>query len=117
MVFLARLVAFVHLVFTAWVVLGSAMVLRHPALLPLHLAAVAWAAWTMTSDGGCVLTSWEKALWRRAGQEPYPEGFLQHYVLSRVLARPASDRVHMVLGIAALVSNAIVYVGLMSTRR
>ena len=106
---LARAVATVHVGFVLFVVFGSVLVLRWPSLIWVHLAAVVWAAATMTLDLGCVLTPWEKSLWRRGGREPYAEGFLQHHVLRAKMSPSRSRMVHVVLGLAALLFNVAVY--------
>jgi hypothetical protein len=113
---LARPLALLHVAYTAFVVLGSLAVLRWPSLLWLHVLAIAWAVATMTTDLGCVLTSWEKSLWRKGGLEPYAEGFLQHHVLRMVFPPEHEKRNHVLLGVLVLVLNAFVY-GLVIFRR
>ncbi len=109
---LARAIAALHVGFVLFVVLGSLLVLRWPWLLWVHVAAVIWAAATMTLDLGCVLTPWEKSLWRSGGREPYAEGFLQHHVLRMDLTPARSRMAHVMLGLAALLLNVVVYVSL-----
>lgn len=106
---LARAVATVHVSYVVFVMLGSLLVLRWPALLWVHLLAVVWAAATMMFDLGCPLTPWEKTFWRRGGRKPYDEGFLQHHVLRTRFDPANSRRNHMLLGAFALVLNSIVY--------
>lgn len=106
---LARLVVLVHAVYVAFVVFGGFLVLRWPALMWAHIAAVVWAFGTLAFDFGCPLTPWEKALWRRGGREPYPEGFLQHHILRSRFSAEHSRRNHTVLGILAVLLNLIIY--------
>ena len=106
---LARSVAGIHIAYTLFVVIGSLLVLRWPQLMLFHLAAVAWAALTLIFDLGCPLTPWEKQLWVRGGVTPYPEGFLQHHVLRTQFSREHERRNHAILGGAAVVLNAAVY--------
>lgn len=106
---LARLLAFLHVAFALFVAGGGLLVLRYRSLAWLHLAAVGWAVLTMTTNLGCVLTTWEKALWRRAGREPYPEGFIEHYLFRRRLPADSSHRSHVALGAAALCLNLLIY--------
>ena len=112
----ARAIALLHIGFVLFVVLGGLMVLRWPSLLWVHVAAVLWAAATMTLDLGCVLTPWEKSLWQRGGREPYAEGFLQHHVLRADLTPQRSRFVHVALGLAALALNVAVYLSIFAGR-
>jgi Protein of Unknown function (DUF2784) len=106
---LARLVVVAHVGYVVFVVLGSLLVLRWPALIWAHIAAVVWAFLTLVFDMGCALTPWEKALWKRGGIEPYSEGFLQHHVLRTRFTAEHSRGVHIVLGALALILNIAVY--------
>lgn len=113
---LARTVAAVHVAYVLFVLLGSMLVLLWPALLWVHLLAVAWAGLTLIFDFGCPLTPWEKRFWRMGGVEPYEEGFLQHHVL-RMRFDPASTRRnHAILGASAILLNAIIYFIVLSRR-
>ena len=106
---LARVLAALHILYVVFVVLGSVLVLRYPRLVWLHMAAIAWAVATMTTDLGCALTTWEKSLWRRGGREPYPEGFLQHHVLRRTFSEAHSQRNHAALGLGVFLLNIGIY--------
>lgn len=106
---LARLVLTVHVAYVAFVLFGSFLVFRWPEMVYFHLAAVVWAFATLTFDLGCPLTPWEKALLRRGGLDPYPEGFLQHHILRTRFAPEDSRRNHMIAGLVALALNAMVY--------
>jgi Protein of Unknown function (DUF2784). len=106
---LARLVVAAHAGYVVFVALGSLLVLRWPALIWVHVAAVVWAFLTLVFDMGCALTPWEKALWKRGGIEPYSEGFLQHHVLRTRFAAEHSRGIHIVLGALALILNLTVY--------
>ena len=106
---LARLVVVVHAGYVIFVVLGSLLVLRWPALIWFHVAAVLWAFLTLVFDMGCRLTPWEKALWKRGGVEPYSEGFLQHHVLRTGFTAQHSRGIHIVLGALVLILNIVVY--------
>lgn len=113
---LARTIAAVHITYVVFVVAGSLLVLRWPSLVWAHVACIAWAFATMTTDLGCYLTTWEKSLWRRGGREPYPEGFLQHHVLHVIFPAEESRKAHIKLGVAVVVLNAGVYAFIYSMR-
>ena len=109
---LARIVAGLHLAYSAFVVLGSLLVFVWPRLIWVHLFAVFWASATLIFDLGCPLTPWEKQLWSKGGAASYKEGFVQHYIL-----RPFSDplherRNHIIAGVLIVVGNAIVYLSI-----
>ena len=106
---LARSIAALHTAYVIFAVLGGLLVLRWPSLLAVHMLAVLWALATLFLDFGCWLTQWEKALWRRGGVEPYPEGFLQHHVLHSNFTAERSRLYHAMLGGVVLVLNAVVY--------
>ncbi len=106
---LARFVAFIHIAYTVWVVLGALAVLRWPYLIWVHVAAVVWAIATMGCDLGCPLTPWEKNAWIRGGRVPYDEGFLQHHVLRRRFDPAQSRRNHILLGVFVFGLNAVLY--------
>jgi hypothetical protein len=106
---LARTVAALHVAYVVFVVLGSLLVLAWPKLIWVHLLAVVWSGLTLVFDLGCPLTPWEKRFWRMGGVEPYDEGFLQHHVLRMRFDPASARRNHIVLGLGAVVLNAIIY--------
>ena len=106
---LARGVAGVHLAYSLFVVFGSLLVVKWPQLLYVHLAVVLWAALVLIFDLGCPLTPLEKQFWVRGGVEPYREGFVQHHVLRTQFSREHERRNHALLGIGAILLNAIAY--------
>ena len=106
---LARLVIALHMGYVVFVILGSSLVLRWPMVIWVHAAAVVWAFLTLAFDMGCPLTPWEKALWKRGGVEPYPEGFVQHHILRTRFAEEHSRIIHIGLGTLALILNLAVY--------
>jgi hypothetical protein len=113
---LARGIVSLHMAYVLFVVLGSVLVLRWPALLWVHVAAVLWATATLVMDLYCPLTTWEKSLWRLGGREAYAEGFLQYHLL-RTLASPEhAQRNHVLLGFGVLVLNVVVYLVVFTSR-
>ena len=104
----AALAAF-HVAYVVFVLFGALLALKWPNAIWVHLAAVAWAGATMIGDLGCPVTTWEKDALRKAGHDPYPEGFLQHHVLRRVFPAENARRNHVLLGLFALGLNAALY--------
>ena len=77
---LADGVMVVHFSFVVFVVVGGVLAWRWPALVWVHLPALAWAAGTVTIGFPCPLTSLEKGLRRLAGDRGYEAGFVDHYI-------------------------------------
>ena len=106
---LAKAVAAIHLLFSAFAVTGAFVVPFFPYLLWPHLVAVAWSVGTLAFDWGCPLTPWEKRLTERAGRDAYAEGFLQHYIFRTQRSPADSRRMHIYMAIALLLFNAAIY--------
>lgn len=106
---IAAVLAVFHVAYVVFVLFGALLVLIWPRAIWIHLAAVLWAGGTMIGNLGCPVTTWEKDALRRAGRDPYPEGFLQHHVLRRVFPADNSRRNHVLLGLFALAVNAFLY--------
>ena len=110
---LADLVVVVHFGFIVFVVTGSVLAWRWPALVRLHLPALAWAAGIVTVGYECPLTALEAYFRRRAGQRPYTGGFLDHYIENVLYPQRFTP---LLLVLAALVV-AGGYAGLIARRR
>jgi uncharacterized protein DUF2784 len=106
---LARVVLTAHIAYVVFVIFGGVLLFRWPGLLYLHVIAVVWGFATLAFDLGCPLTPWEKALLRRGGIDPYPEGFLQHHILRTRFAPEHSRRNHTLLGLLVLAINVALY--------
>ena len=107
--FLARVVAAVHLAYAVFATFGGLLVQRYPLLLWLHLPALVWALGTLVLDWGCPVTPLEKSLREQAGAPSYEEGFVQHYILRTHYSRSGARRIHALLAIAILLFNVLVY--------
>ncbi|MEO0475752.1 MAG: DUF2784 domain-containing protein [Planctomycetota bacterium] len=79
---LADGVLIAHFAFIVFVMLGGLVVLRWRWTIWLHLPAVAWGIWIMTSGNVCPLTPLENDLRSKAGQAGYEGGFIEHYIVS-----------------------------------
>ncbi|MCL6504721.1 MAG: DUF2784 domain-containing protein [Pirellulales bacterium] len=105
----ADLVLVVHAAFVLFVVLGGLAALRWPRVAWLHLPAALWGVLIEWCGWVCPLTPLEKWLRRVAGQAGYEGGFIEHYVV-RWLYPPGLDRRYQVLlGLAVLLVNGVVY--------
>jgi hypothetical protein len=77
---LADLVVVAHVLFIAFVAVGSMLVSKWSGLLWLHVPAVLWAAAIVLVGFTCPLTLLEKDLREREGDSSYDGGFIDHYL-------------------------------------
>ena len=75
----AAAVALVHGLLAVFVVVGAPLASRRRRLMPWYLAVVLPIAAINIPRLPCLLTVWEKDLWRLAGETPYRGGFISHY--------------------------------------
>lgn len=107
----------VHLAFIVFVVLGGLLVLRWPHAVWVHLPAMAWGAWVELAGWPCPLTPLEQALRERAGEGAYSGGFVEHYLLPLLYPEGWTPQLGVVLGLAVLAVNGLVYGVVMWRRR
>ena len=105
----ADLVAFLHLAFVLFVVLGGLLVLRWPRWAWLHLPAVGWGALIELMGWICPLTPLENRLRLEAGMAGYEGGFVEHYLLPVLYPVHLSRSTQIFLGLAVLLINAVLY--------
>ncbi len=105
---LADGVVVVHFAFILFVFAGAAMAWRWPALVWVHLPALAWAFGTVVIGLPCPLTPLEKGLRRQAGEESYRGGFVDRYIEDVVYPDEYTSVLRAVAALAIVVS----YLGL-----
>lgn len=106
---LAHAVAVLHGAVVLFMLTGSLLALRWPALVRVH-APVALAVLGINLAGApCPLTPVETALRGRAGQPPYDGGFLAHFVFGPVGLDVGSAAVQVGMYSVALGLNALGY--------
>jgi hypothetical protein len=103
-VWLAGAVVAAHLAYLAFVPFGGLLALRWPRVVWAHLIAVAVGVLSITIGFDCPLTTWEQSLRRRAGQRPYTNGFVDHYLAGRVYPHGDAWVVQVLFGVAIAVS-------------
>ena len=103
-------VLLVHAAFVAFVVFGGLWVCLRPKLAWLHLPAVAWGAGIELAGGICPLTPLENHYRALAGQQGFPGGFIEHYLLAALYPDGLTRRVQLMLGLLVLLLNAALYV-------
>ena len=106
---LASLVLLLHLAFILFVALGGLAVLRWPRLIWLHLPCVAWGVAVELAGWYCPLTPLENHFLRLAGQQGYEGDFLQHYLLATIYPEGLTRGAQTVIGLTALLINALIY--------
>jgi hypothetical protein len=110
--FAADIVLAAHLAFVLFVIGGGLLVLRQRGFACLHVPAVAWAAWVELSGRICPLTPLEVALRRAAGGAGYGGGFVEHYLLALIYPAGLTRDVQILIGIAVLLGNLVIYIAL-----
>ena len=105
---LADTVVVLHLAFILFVALGALLAWRWPWLVWAHVPSLAWGVGTLTVGFPCPLTAAEKAMRRRAGDEGYRSGFVDHYVEDVVYPQEYSSALRA-LAVVVVVAG---YVGL-----
>ena len=109
MAFLANLVVVVHLAFIAFAVFGGLLALRWPAVAWVHLPTAIYGVCIEFVNVTCPLTPLEVWLRRRAGETGYEGGFIDHYIVPLIYPAALTRRMQILLGLALLFGNAVVY--------
>jgi hypothetical protein len=99
----------VHAGFIAFVLLGGVLVWRTPVLAWLHLPAIAWATFVEATGRICPLTHLENHLRNAAGDAGYGVDFVSHYLLRIVYPEGLTRDAQLVLALAVVAVNALVY--------
>lgn len=104
----ASLVAFVHLAFIIFVVLGGLLNLFWRRAWALHLPALAWGVLVEVAGLACPLTSLENYFRSAAGGHGYSGGFVDHFLIS--LIYPAlPEWTHPAIGAGLAIFNIALY--------
>jgi len=114
---LADVVVLVHGLFIVFVVAGAALLRRWPQLVWLHLPAAAWGAYIEFSGAICPLTPLENRLRALAGEAGYAQGFVEHYLLPLIYPQALTHGIQLVLGVAVVAINALLYALWLHSRR
>ena len=107
---LADLVLMLHAAFIVFVVLGGLLVLWRRRLAWLHIPAAAWGILIEFRGWICPLTYLENDLRAAAGGSGYAGGFIDHYLAPLVYPAALTHGTQILLGLAALLVNVVLYV-------
>jgi len=106
---LADLVLILHAAFIVFVVCGGLLALWWRPVMWLHVPAVVWTILLEFYGWICPLTPLENSLREAGGVPGYRGGFMEHYLLPLVYPGGLTPGIRMVLGLAALLINLVVY--------
>ncbi|HEU5398488.1 MAG TPA: DUF2784 domain-containing protein [Gammaproteobacteria bacterium] len=106
---LADTVVLLHFGFLLFVVFGGLLVLRWRWIAWLHLPAATWGAFVELYEHYCPLTPLENRLRAEAGLSTYGVGFIDHYIMPVIYPPGLTPGLQAVLGLALVVSYALVY--------
>jgi hypothetical protein len=106
---LADLVLVLHFAFVAFVALGGFFVIARPRLAWAHVPAALWGAGIEFTGAICPLTPLENDLRRRAGEAAYEGDFVGRYLLPVLYPEGLTRDAQLVLGLAVLTGNALLY--------
>jgi hypothetical protein len=115
-VVLAHAVAVLHGAVVLFMLTGSLLALRWPALVRVHAPVALVVLGINLAGAPCPLTTVETALRERAGEPPYDGGFLAHFVFGPVGLDVRSAAVQVGMYSVALGLNAVGY-GLLARGR
>ena len=106
---LADTVVALHFAFVLFVVLGGLLVLRWRRVAWIHIPVAVYGALIEFAGFICPLTPLENWLRRRSGEQGYPGGFIEHYLLPVIYPAGLTRQIQLLLGAVVLVLNAVVY--------
>jgi hypothetical protein len=111
----ATLVA--HFAFVLFVILGGLLALRWPRVAWVHVPIALYGAAIEFIGFICPLTPLELWFRQRGGEAGYEGGFIEHYITAALYPTGLTRDIQLVLGIAVLAVNAVVYGILLHRRR
>ena len=105
----ADLLVILHLAFIVFVVLGGFLAYKWHWMALIHIPAATWGAIIEYKSWICPLTPWENKLRILAGEEGYPEGFIEHYLMPIIYPSGLTRDVQTIMGTAVIVINLVIY--------
>jgi len=105
---LADFLLIIHICFVLFAAFGGLAVLRWRWVWKFHLPAVIWGFLVQYFIWICPLTTWENYFRALSGEAGYEGGFIEHYLTS-FLYPGFAPQFHLLLSIALIVFNLLVY--------
>jgi hypothetical protein len=105
----ADAVLLVHFAFVLFVVFGGLLALRWPRVAWIHIPLAIYGAVIEFIGFVCPLTPLEVSLRQRGGEAGYSGGFIEHYITATIYPAGLTRQVQIILGMAVLAVNIIVY--------
>ena len=105
----ATSVAFVHLCFVVFVLVGGFLAWRWRPILFAHLPALTCGIYVEWSGRICPLTPIENSLRAAAGLAPYSGDFVARYLFPMLYPQGLTRATQFLLGVFALAVNVVAY--------
>jgi hypothetical protein len=105
----ADLLAFLHLAFVGYVLLGGLLAFRWRWTAWVHVPAACWGAWIEFVGWVCPLTPLENRMRAAAGDDGYAGGFVEHYLIPLIYPGELTRDIQIGLGVLVLVVNLVIY--------
>ncbi|MEQ9400421.1 MAG: DUF2784 domain-containing protein [Longimicrobiales bacterium] len=115
--FLADVTVVVHGLFIVFVVFGGLAVARWPRVAWGHVPCAVWGALIEFAGWICPLTPLENHFRRLAGQEGYPGGFIETYLIPLIYPGALTREIQIALGVGVIVVNVAAYGWALRARR
>ena len=106
---LADLMLILHATFILFVVFGGVLVFWRRGLAWFHVPGALWGILIEFRGWVCPLTYLENDLRAAAGSGGYASGFIDHYLVPLVYPLGLTSDTQVLLGLAVLIINAIIY--------
>ena len=113
---LADIVLVVHFAFVVFVVVGGLLAFRWRRVAWVHVPLAIYGAVIEFVGFVCPLTPLEVSLRKRGGEAGYGGGFIEHYITATIYPAGLTRQVQIVMGLAVVAINVIVYT-ILWTRR
>ena len=107
---LADIMLFLHVVFIVFVVFGGLLVFWRRGFAWFHVPCAVWGILIEFQGWVCPLTYLENDLRAAAGSSGYSGGFIEHYLMPLVYPSGLTSDMQVLLGLAVLFINAIIYI-------